>query len=488
MYIHRFVYLIVLLVFMLVACGRSVESTDQMNDTNDTSATVMPSAEPTIVATEAPLPTTTNVPVTATVVPISGVPALESFGSLPVNMRWADTFDVATSGWEPRYEGPAVPRGVPAYNTYADGAYAFMVRADLESSLLWDFNNQQPLPAYPYTILAEVDAQRDSYAVMIADYQGDFGSLDTGNGIAVLFSLKEQETTLGAEFASGLGTKVAIYEFRAGDTWELMCDTTGTWPEVRTAVVALHVDSDRIGLELASHANASDRVTKICQRSSPSIRTDAAYLGLAAMYAKAIQLYRMSPEAQADDIGMLRYQTVVMAERKTPLEWKGGVTPANLLSENGCVNTEQQRRMTNELRAYYGYDSRGCDSPAIDGQTLPLQIVPYPVDVASVLGSWQCGSDTENRITITQRGAFLQLTNMHDTYGMISITDDFAPERGVFFLVSNVFVTASDYIRSTDQLAMGMRLMYAYADPYNLAMVYQDDVLKTNWAGDCVRQ
>jgi hypothetical protein len=39
------------------------------------------------------------------------------------------------------------------------------------------------------------------------------------------------------------------------------------------------------------------------------------------MYAKAIRLYRMSPEAQADDIGMLRYQTVVMAQRNTPLTW-----------------------------------------------------------------------------------------------------------------------------------------------------------------------
>lgn len=485
MYTRGVMYLVVLVVFMLGACGQPAESTNQVSDVAPTSILV---PEPTIVAT-VPVPTVTRIPATATVAqPITGLPALESFGSLPVTTLWNDTFDTTTSGWEPRYEGPAVPLGVSAYNTYADGGYEFMVRSEFESALMWDFNSQQPLPPYPYTILAEVHALRDSYAVMIADYQGDFGSLDTGTGIAVLFSLKEQETTLGTDFASGLGTAVAIYEFRAGETWQLMCDTTGDWPEVRTAVVAIHVDSDRIGLELASQANASNRMTKICQRTPLGTRTGSAYLGLGAMYADKIELHRTSQQAQADNIGMLRYQTVAMAQRNASLAWTGGVTPANQLRENSCVDYDQRRRITNELRAYYGYDSRRCDPPAIDGQTLPLQIVPYPVDVATVLGRWQCGSDAENQITIVPRGDFLQLTNMYDTYGVVAITDDFTPERGVFFVVSNLFMTSSDYLRSTDQLAMGMRLMYAYAEPYNLAIIFRDGVLKTNWAGDCVRQ
>jgi hypothetical protein len=72
---------------------------------------------------------------------------------------------------------------------------------------------------------------------------------------------------------------------------------------------------------------------------------------------------------------------------------------------------------------------------------------------------------------------------MYSTYGVIAITDDWAPERGEFLYVNSMFLTRSDYVYSTDQLAIGMRLLPGY----NLVMVYRDGVLKSNWAGDCVR-
>ncbi len=98
----------------------------------------------------------------------------------------------------------------------------------------------------------------------------------------------------------------------------------------------------------------------------------------------------------------------------------------------------------------------------------------------------------QDRIAITRRGDYLQLANMYDSYGMVYITSDFDPERGKHFLVSDVFlVRGKDYVRSTDELAVGMRMFYVQLgrnDKFStLALVYRDGQLKSNWAGDCTR-
>jgi hypothetical protein len=473
------IFTMLLLMWLVVACGQpaTVEIVIEV--------TATPIEEPSApaTATPQPMPTATVVP-TMTAVPVRGPDALETFAKTPQKRVWTETFDDVTSGWEPRFEDPAVQYGMPAYNMYADGAYEFTVRADDKSALLWDFNNQQPLPNYPYTVLAEVQAERDSYAVMLMDYQGDFGTIDTGSGIAVMFSLKEQETTLGPEFSWGRGAEVAVYEFRNGETWALQCDTQGKWPEIRTAVIAAYVDENRVGIELAPQSDTPDRVTKICRRSAPDLRNGPAYLGLGAMHASSLRLFAMSPEAQAADVGKLRYESIVVAQRDDSLKWPGGMNPADKIRGGNCLNDDTRQRITVELRQHYGYDGSMCDRGAADGETTPIQIVPYQANSGELIGSWRCGNDAENRFTLSQRGDFLQLTNMYSTYGVIAITDDWAPERGEFLYVSNTFLTRNDYVYSTDQLAIGMRLFPGY----NLVMVYRDGVLKTNWAGDCVRE
>ncbi len=481
------IFTVMLLMWMMVACTQP--TTEIVIE-----VTATPIEEPSIpaTATPQPMPTATIVP-TMTAVPVSGPEALDAFAQMPQTRVWTETFDDATSGWEPRYEGPQVALGAAPYNGYVDGAYEFSVRQYFESALLWDFNGIQALPNYPYSVFTEVEAQRDGYAVLFADYQGDFGRIDASSGIAVVFSLKEVETTLGPDFSSEIGTDVAVYEFRSGATWNLKCDTSGEWPEVRTAVVAVHVDADRIGVEIAPSVTESARVTKTCARVQPVRNAGNAYLGMGALHASPFELYRKSEVAHANDVAVIRFQTMVIAQRETPLDWVGGNTKPEQLVEYGCISTDMRRLISNELRSYYGYDSRQCD-PAIrwDGETYPLEIIPYEANVEELIGSWQCGNDAENRVAITRQGDFLQLTNMYDSYGMVYITSDFEPERGKHFLVSNAFIPrGQDYVYSTADLEIGTRMFYPYLgrnDTFStLVLVYRDGVLKSNWAGDCVR-
>ena len=487
---HKILFLLVVM-SLLTACTQSAPTT---NLVSETAVAVPATPEATaVVATDVPAPTATPVPPTATPEPITGVAALTSFASMPIKMLWSDTFDDTTSGWEPRYEGPKVALGPAPYNAYVDGTYEFSVRQYFESAFLWDFNGTQALPNYPYSVFAEVVAQRDGYAVLFVDYQGDFGRVDASSGIAVVFSLKEAETTLGPDFSSDSGSDVAVYEFRSGATWNLNCDTSGEWPEVRTAVVAVHVDADRIGVEIAPSATGSARATKTCARVQPVRNAGNAHVGIGALHASPFELYRGSNDAYASDVGVIRFQTMAIAQRDTPLDWTGGNTKPEQLIEYSCVESDTRRLISNELRSYYGYDSRQCD-PAIrwDGETYPLEIVPYEANVDELIGNWQCGNDAENRIAITRRGDFLQLANMYDSYGMVYVTSDFDPERGKHFLVSDVFlVRGKDYVRSTDELAVGMRMFYTRLgrnDTFStLALVYRDGQLKSNWAGDCTR-
>lgn len=487
MYSNQKIVVLVLMVLLLSACTQAPAASD---------STVVVTAAPavvTITATAAPVSTATAVPPTATAEPVTGVAALTSFASMPIKMLWSDTFDDTASGWEPRYEGPNVALGPAPYNAYVDGTYEFSVRQYFESAFLWDFNGTQALPNYPYSVFAEVVAQRDGYAVLFVDYQGDFGRVDASSGIAVVFSLKEAETTLGPDFSSNIGSDVAVYEFRSGATWNLKCDTSGEWPEVRTAVVAVHVDADRIGLEIAPSATESARAAQTCARVQPVRNAGNAHMGIGALHASPFELYRGSNDALANDVGVIRFQTMAIAQRDTPLDWAGGNTRPEQLIEYSCVESDTRRLISNELRSYYGYDSRQCD-PAIrwDNETYPLEIVPYEANVDELIGNWQCGNDAENRIAITRRGDFLQLANMYDSYGMVYVTSDFDPKRGKHFLVSDAFyVRGKDYVRSTDELAVGMRMFYTRLgrnDKFStLTLVYRDGQLKSNWAGDCTR-
>lgn len=488
MYINQRISLFVLIIIILGACG---QMPTQSSDVKNVSPVITPSMVSTSVATaEMLIPTATNIPPTATAEPKTGVDALSSFVSMPMTLQWSDQFASSTSGWEPYYEGPKVFVGAKAHNGYMNSAYEFLLRPDFDSAFLWDFNGTQTVPNYPYSILAEVESIRDSYAVVFADYQGDYGSIDASAGIAVVFSLKEVETTLGENFAIRNGNSFAVYEFRAGDTWILQCDTNGVWPEVRTAVVAMHVDEYRIGVELAPTATSNQRVTKTCARVQPAQRSGNAYIGMGAMHVDPFELYRKSEKARAENASVVHFKTIAIAQRTTELDWDGGNTQPLKMNENDCIAGDDRRRISNELRSYYGYDSRSCDPGAFSIDTYPLVIIPYDNNVDELIGSWQCGSDPENLITISQRGQFLQLANMYDTYGMVYVTNDYEPEKGKYFYINNEFSTMErENVKSTDNLTVGMRMinLNLFRGSFTqLILVYRDGQLKSNWAGDCI--
>lgn len=439
---------------------------------------------PTEISTATVVPSTTPAP-SSTVTPnpqVMDIDILMKFSQIPIQAKWSDTFDDATSGWEPRYEIAMKNQDIPlAYNGYVDGSYEFFVRYAYDTSaMLWDFNSTHPLPEYPYTVLTKLSAPRDINAVVMADYQGDFGDINNGSGVIVVFSLKEVENTLGPEFGSRLGAIIKVYEIRPSQTWELQCDTTGTWPEVRTALMALHVDRQRIAVELAPDDATITRVSVVCQRVSAPLPNISRYIGIGAVHANPIELEDYTVMRQP---GILRIDTMVMAQRTAEIQALGGNKEPQIIPGGGCQGLRTYLPIIDVLGELYGRDWRMCDGGAYEVSN-SITIIPYDANVQELYGNWQCGSDEDNRISIAQNGNFLQLANQYLTRRMIYVVDDRYPKRDKYFTLTN---------EESRKLSIGMRVddyMVGQNDGIyikSLFLTYRNGQLNTNWAGSCIR-
>lgn len=462
-----------------------------------------------VTQTSEPIAEPTLMP-TATAAPLTGIDALKQFMQMPMTVVWSDTFDDTTSGWEPRFEmvdSKNKPATIPSYltipyNGYVNGAYEFYVKAADANALawipdtlqaihapeLWDFNSTQALPAYPYTILAEMEAVRDTNAVLFADYQGDFGNINDASGIMVVVTLRETESTLGPDFANLQLSVFSVYEMRPGQLWNLNCSGDDTLPDVRRAVVALHVDQDAIMVELASDAQSNQRVVQTCRRAQPGLTDAPRYVGLGAVYTNSLEIPTVEDEAKRNKElrapGLLRVNTLVVGQRTTPLQIESTAKSPEPIAAHRCINQYPWMLPSEILGWIRGKDFNLCD-PGVGAPDIPpLMIVPYDdAEIASLEGTWQCGNDQEHRLKISQKGAFLQIANADVSRQLVLVTDDYHENRGKHYMV----VEESESRAFGERIWPKIRGWQIWIDDADLIMTYRNNQLNTNWAGSCSR-
>jgi hypothetical protein len=505
--------IMICVMFMLISCASGTDtsaneqvSVDQAVSATTSSPTAPPAATQPVAPTIEPTPLATETPV-----PMTGIDALNTFVQMPMNMVWSDTFDKLDSGWEPRYEvidAKKKPSNLPAYltvpyNGYVNGAYEFYVKTATDNNdvlnmpenlraihapIMWDFNSTYPLPAYPYTILAEMDAIRDTHAVLFADYQGDFSNIDDASGIMVIVTLREAESTLGPEFEEPRKVVFSVYEMRPGQLWALNCSTNGTWPDVRRALVAVHVDQDVVRVELASDAQRDQRTTQTCRRVQPGLADTPRYLGMGAVYTNPLELPTMRDEgALGKELrapGILRVETIVVGQRTTPIGVDGVLKNPEPIAAYRCINQYPWILPSEVLGAIYGVDINMCD-PGVGAPDIPpIMVASYDDnEVTALLGTWQCGSDPDNRLTISQQGDMLQLANAHLSRKLVLVTHDQHPKREKYYIAMD----ASSTLAVGERMWPNLRMWQSYREEASLIMTYRNDQLNTNWAGSCSR-
>jgi hypothetical protein len=509
---RRLIVMCMTLVLVSCASGADTSVNQQSSSTQIVTATpaLLPTAQP--EATQTAEPTIEPTPLaTETPVPFTGIDALTMFVQMPMNIVWSDTFDKLDSGWEPRYEvidSQKKPSNLPAYltvpyNGYVNGAYEFYVKTATDNNyvfnipenlraihapIMWDFNNVQSLPAYPYTVLAEMDAIRDTHAVLFGDYQGNFSNIDAASGIMVIVTLRDTKSTLGAEFEESHQAVFSVYEMRPRQLWSLNCSATGTWPNVRRALLAMHVDQDVVRVELASAAQRDQRITQTCRRIQPSLSDTPRYLGMGAVYTNPLELPTMRDEgALGKELrapGLLRFDTIVVGQRTTPILVDGALKNPEPIAAYRCINQYPWILPSEVLGVIHGVDINMCD-PSVGAPDIPpIMVAPYDDnEVAALLGTWQCGSDLENRLTISQQGDTLQLANADISRKLVSVTHDQYPKREKYYIT----VDASSTLVVGDRMWPNLRMWQSYREEASLIMTYRNDQLNTNWAGACSR-
>lgn len=505
------ILLFCVLCVLIIGCTPITRTNDVVSEVQETTEELAVSPTPIVEATQTPEPTIepTAIP-TTTAVPVTGIDALNQFMQMPMTVVWSDTFDDTTSGWEPRFEvsDKDAQNTVPSYltvpyNGYVDGAYEFYVKsADVNAEAwnipdtlraihapeLWDFNSGQVLPAYPYTILAEMEAIRDTHAVLFVDYQGDFGNINDAAGIIVIFTLRETESTLGPEFENAKKPVFSVYEMRPGQLWNLNCSGDDTLPDTRRALVSVHVDQDAIMVEIASDAQSNQRITRTCRRAQPGLMDGPRHVGLGAVYPNSLEIPTMQDEVKRNkelrSPGILRVHTLVVGQRTTPLQVVSTSESPEPLAAYRCINQYPWILPSELLGWIRGEDFNLCD-PGVGAPDIPpLMIVPYDdAEVASLFGTWQCGNDQENRLTISQKGAFLQIANADVSRQLVLVTDDFHENRGKHYMV----VDESESRTFGERIWPKIRGWQGSRDDADLIMTYRDNQLNTNWAGACSR-
>ena len=414
------------------------------------------------------------------------------------NIIWQDSFDSPDTGWEPRFDVPGTyesPRMVN-WNGYENGAYIFAQNGEptvdgTDAVTLWDFHISQRLPDYPYTIRADVSVHPAGNAMLLLDYVGDFGDINSGDGLAVVWG-----QTDGFAYEMVGTWPLTVYEFRAGRTWNLGCSATTKESLVGIISTAV-VDVDRDVLRVRLYESAGMSYVAECRRVHLGSSDRPRALGIGAVYPR--------PAVPANDYNTTHFEDVFLMQ---PAQWVKNANPAGVVEEVlfGCdvhwmggysaeelgkagipiVNALEDRTLCANRYASYASDFPGYG---------PVRVAFTQMD--EIEGSWYCGSEAPtSRFSFYRENDYLRALIDDRVFYVFAATNIIPHARGH---VESDVVPFGYMVRSspsggdpqTFQSVPFVSIGHGIGvhDEMRYYFTYQDAVIRPNWTPrECFKQ
>jgi hypothetical protein len=414
------------------------------------------------------------------------------------NVIWQDSFDSQGSGWEPRYQVPRqyADAQMVNWNGYNNGAYVFALNGipTVEGTfplMLWDFNASYRLPAYPYRVRADVSVHPAGNALLLLDYVGDYGELNKGDGLAVVWGQSD-----GYAYSLVEAWPFTVYEFHSGHTWKLGCSTPDQrMPDgiVSTAVV----DVDRDVLTVRFYSSDSTDYEAQCRRVQPGRVEQPRALGIGMAYPR--------PGVPVSDYNFLQFEHLyvmqIMDEVTVPVQkneytevangctanWQGGYTTEDAgITAIPIGNVLRDRTDCSNWYATYASDFPGYGPTRV---AMP--------DTSHLEGNWYCGSEApSSRFSLYRENDYLRLLMDNETFYVFGAKDIYPHQR----LSSDDSVIPFGYI-VTRSPEGGNPTTFVYspfvavgdgigaADGMRYYFTEKNGVMSTNWtAQECLHQ
>lgn len=363
-----------------------------------------------------PVVTQTLVPVVepTAVAQIQPTPQPNDEIAIPLgDVLWQDTFDNPTSGWEPRYEVTQTDYNrvdpvtladtrLHAWNGYDSGGYRFYLPGIPElagdtAAMLWDFNPTYQLPTYPYRVRADISVNPAGNAMLLLDYIGDFGAVDKGDGIAVIWGHSD-----GRSYKYVDVWQLTVYEFHQGRSWALGCSSDALSPLVSpTSSAVIDVDATAISVSIFGNEGVSHTAT--CTRVQPGQGSAVRHLGIGSVYAR--------PVVPGNDYNTLTYEDVyvmagesVMSGAAAYPEITGGCVPAWMGYWDNEQSVDVVSAIESQTDCRNGYASFSSDFPGYGVERIAMP------NADMLTGAWACGGDAPtSRFRFERRGGDVML-------------------------------------------------------------------------------
>ncbi|MFZ9857948.1 MAG: hypothetical protein ACO3F2_06400 [Roseiflexaceae bacterium] len=450
---------------------------------------------PEVIRTSVPTIAPTNVvEATATpVVNIEPIPALR-------DVMWQDSFEDQTSGWEPRYEvkqtdynrvDPTVLRDtrLHAWNGYDNGGYRFYLPGIPElagdtAAMLWDFNPSYQLPAYPYRVRADVSVSPAGNGMLLLDYAGDFGAIDKGDGVAVIWGHSD-----GRSYKYVDVWDLTVYEFHNGRTWALGCSSDELSRAIGPRSSAV-VDVDATAITVTIYRGDGAPHTATCARVQSGRSDVVRYLGIGAVYAR--------PVLPANDYGSMLFEDVyvlagesVMGGAAAYPEITGGCVPAWMGYWDNEQSVDVVSAIESQTDCRNGYASFSSDFPGYGVERIAMP------NADMLTGAWACGGDAPtSRFRFERRGGDVMLMvgdssryvyyakDVEDTLRGYAITD--VPTEA-YIVTDSTRGGNIQTFESVDVVQIGDGI--SVRGQHNFYFTIEGDTIVTNWTAlPCTRE
>lgn len=411
--------------------------------------------------------------------PSATVPQTQPFEEPERRIVWRDTFDNPQSGWHDQVDSNTTPsfnnntRQEVNFTRYVSGGF----QAAAHAFAVLDVNARYQLPTYPYVIDTEVAASRDGVGVIAMDFTGNPHQLETSSGLFLRYELMlsgnvsygnpRNEQAVPVDTTDRyVPQRFTFYELIAGTTWRLPCRTEITPPFVRSATLSIFVDDQRVVLILRSSEDPTvGRV--VCNRIPNRIKVQNGQIGVGAIYRDVVLPVESKPV-------LLYRQIVVSTIPSIP-----ATSPLNLSPERGGSCNEMVPQLPITEYMFANFLDGTCVGPGPDAGAGMYTMVRYPDELNAALGSWRCGRDPENVMSLRWDGThILAVFDSSETYQIVPFHEILPWEDQLSFaLLRYPMPDQTAALRPGDFFGFGLDI--------DLRMRFQNQQFISSWAGPC---